>query len=355
MALFKTLSVGIVARRAAGANAPLAGLLLVVVLAGGAQIEFLRPSIFHEVGLWADACAAIFVYLFLRGWAREGGFSPALLSAMALAAGACLLTRVSTALGLYLAFGFLWLVLAWRARRIGQLSPIAILLAFAAIAGAINIARWGDPLVFVDASRALILGRFPDRLARLHEYGEFNPIRLVYGLGYYLLPVWALPDGVGGLLWSGFRDRLFDAVELPPSSFLVSDPLLVGLAIYGIVALVRGRNPLRRELVAPVLAGLLVPIALMLTWISLTFRYRLEFYPFLELAAFVGFAQLVSFAGKRARTRLTAGAAASVLAGAGDMGADDAVAVRPGAERGRAGRRRRLLPLAVLSYFNELM
>src|SRR5665213_3098111 len=118
---------------------------------------------------------------------------------MAVVAGLCLLARVSTALALYLALGFLWLRVVWRDRRIAHAVPIAILVGFAAVAGGVNLARWGNPLVFADLSRALILQRFPDRLARLHEYGEFNPIRLGYALGYYFLPVWALA-GMGGEL-----------------------------------------------------------------------------------------------------------------------------------------------------------
>ncbi|HEY1797164.1 MAG TPA: hypothetical protein VGG57_13720 [Stellaceae bacterium] len=301
MALFKVLSVELVARRAAAANGALVTLLLVVILAGGAQIEFLRPSIFQEVGLWAAAWAAVFVYLFLRGWSGDAGFSPRLMSAMAAVAGMCLLTRVSTALGLYLALGFLWLVVVWRDRRWRQVAPIAILLGFAAMAGAINLARWGNPLVFADLSRALIGARFPDRLARLHRYGEFNLARLPFGLSYYLFPIWALPE----LIWTGFRDRMFDSVELPPASFLVSDPLLVALAVYGAIDTARRRD----RLVLPVLLGFLVPIGLMLTAISLTFRYRLEFYPFLELAAFVGFAHV---AGMR-RGWLAVGAVVSVV------------------------------------------
>jgi hypothetical protein len=306
-ALFKVLSVEIVARRATAANGALVTLLLAVMLAGGAQIEFLRPSIYQEAGLWAAACAAAFVYLFLRGWDRETGFSPGLMSGMAVVAGLCLLARVSTALGLYLALGFLWLRVVWARRRAGYAAPIAILLGFVAIAGGLNLARWGNPLVFADLSRALILERFPDRLARLHGYGEFNPVRFVYALGYYFAPAWALLGGAGELLWAGFRDRVFDSVELPPASFLISDPLLIGLAGYGLV-----RRGLRADLVLPVLGGLVVPIVLMLMAIDLSFRYRLEFYPFLELAAFVGFAEFVGR--DRGRGWFAAGALFSVVA-----------------------------------------
>lgn len=312
MALLKVLSVEIVARRATAANRALVTLLLVVMLAGGAQIEFLRVSVFQEVGLWAGACAAGFVYLFLCGWDRETGFSPGLMSGMAAVAGLCLLARVSTALGLYLALGFLWLRVVWVRRRAAYAAPILILLGFAAIAGGINLARWGHPLIFADLSRALILHRFPDRLARLHEYGEFNPVRVVYALGYYFVPVWALIGSTGELLWAGFRDRVFDSVELPPASFLVSDPLLIGLAGYAFVRLMKRGSGLRADLVVPVLGGLFVPVALMLMAIDLSFRYRLEFYPFIELAGFVGFAELVGR--ERGRGWFAAGAIFSVVA-----------------------------------------
>jgi len=308
MALFKVLSVELVARRAVAANRALVALSTVVVLAGGAQVEFSRPSMFQEVGLWADACAAAFVYLVLRGWEGEAGSSPRLMSGMALAAGLCLLTRVSTALGLYLALGFLWLRVVWQDRRVAHALPIIVLVGFAVVAGGINLARWGNPLVFVDMSRALILHRFPDRLARLHEYGEFNPVRAAYALGYYFVPVWALAGAGGELLWAGFRDRVFDAVELPPGSFLVSDPLLIGLGAYGLVRLVRRGG----GLILPVLGGLLVPAALMLMAISLSFRYRLEFYPVLELCAFVGFAHFVQR--ERRSGWFVAGALVSVVA-----------------------------------------
>jgi len=308
MAGFKAASAVFVADRVGGERAPvLLPPLLAVLLFGGAQIEFLRPSIFQEAVLWADACAAAFVYLALRGWLGEAGFTPRLTAGLALAAGLCLLARVSTALGLYLAFAGLWLALAWRERRLRP-APVAILLGFAAIAAALNLARWGNPLVFVDMSRALILQRFPDRLARLHEYGEFNPIRLLYGIGYYFAPLWALGGGTGRFLWQGFQERVIDAAELPPMSFLVSDTLLLGLAGIGLAGLLR-----RRDRLLALLPGLLTPIALMLCAISMAFRYRLEFYPFLELCAFAGFARLLAAPGRRTLLWLGAGAGFGVV------------------------------------------
>jgi hypothetical protein len=316
MATFKALTVLTVAARFPERRPQLLPpFVLAVILFGGAQIEFLRPSIFQEAGLWAAAFAAGFVYLFVVGWLGEDGFTPRLMAGLALVAGLCLLTRVSTALGLYIAIGGLWLMSVWRNRHLNRAYAPAIAIAsiFAALAAGINLARWGNPLVFADLNRAIILTRFPDRLARLHAYGEFSPVRLLYGLGYYFAPLWAMSDD-GKLWWQAFQERTIDAVELPPASFFVSDTLWVGLAIYGLVALSRhGRLP-RRESVLSALPGLLVPIVLMLMAISMTFRYRLEFYPFFDLCAFVGFARLLAASPNRmADVAVGTGAIAGVV------------------------------------------
>lgn len=312
MAFFKTLSVLTVGRRAPAARGFLTGALLAVILAGSAQVQFLRPSIFQEAALWADACAAAFVWLTVRGWVGDDGFSRRLLLGMAISAGLCLLARVSTAIGLYAALGLLGVRLAWTGRRAGCLRPTlatlalpaAVACAFAAAVGFVNYARWGNPLVFADLSRQIIaLTRHPDRIARLHEYGEFNPIRLIYGFGYYFVPVWILPDGAGGLLWSAFRDRVFDAVELPPGSLFVSEPLLFALAVLALVRAAARRSFSNPAPVLPVLAGLAIPPLLIMSALALAFRYRLEFYPFLELAALIGFAELASGPGLGAKVR----------------------------------------------------
>jgi hypothetical protein len=121
MAFFKLASV-LAVWRAAGR--PDRSVLLVVfaiaILVGGPQIQFLRAAIYQEVVLWAAALASAFVYLVIRGYHSDEGFNPRILAALATVAGLCLLTRVSTALGLYLALGLLWLQLAWTAVRAGD-------------------------------------------------------------------------------------------------------------------------------------------------------------------------------------------------------------------------------------------
>src|SRR5580658_5601324 len=78
---------------------------MAVVIFGGPQLQFLRPSIFQESLYWAAAIAAIFVMLAFRWCIDIAGRRSRHLIAMAVLAGLCLLTRVSTSIGLYAACG----------------------------------------------------------------------------------------------------------------------------------------------------------------------------------------------------------------------------------------------------------
>jgi hypothetical protein len=279
--------------------------LTIAILIGGPQIQFLRASIYQEVMTWAAAFGAAFVYVVLRGYYSPQGFTAGRLATLAAIAGLCLLTRASTGLGLYLAFGLLCLALVWRGlatERGGRVkmlarlaAPALIAAAFVVVAGIVNYGRWGSPLLFTDPQTHLwAMLHAPDRLRRGQEYGAFNIVRLGYALAYYFVPVWVLRDSDGELLWSAFQHRTIDSVELPPSSFFASDPLILALAVFALVQLVRHRHVIDRMVAVPVLAGLAVPIALILTFISMTFRYRMEFYPFLDLCGFLGFGVLLS-------------------------------------------------------------
>jgi hypothetical protein len=296
---------------------PLLVILALALLFGGAQIQFLMASLWQEATLWAAALAAAFVYLVVRSYYSQRGFTAWRLAGLAAVAGFCLLTRVSTALGLYVALGLLMLQLLWQEWRIGQplrwLGPAtpagAILLAFVAIAGFVNYQRWGNPFAFTGDMDSYLLAR-PEWSALLARYGSFNIVRLGYGLAYYFVPVWAIRTADGSLLWSAFQHRTICSVELPPASFLLSDLLIVSLTVFTLVQLVTIREKLNRAIAVPVLAGLFVPIGLMLTFNSLAFRYRLEFYPFFDLCAFLGFGVLVS----RPKTpRLVPFAAAAIV------------------------------------------
>jgi hypothetical protein len=269
--------------------------LVVCILLGGQQIQFLRASVYQEVVDWANAFAMGFVFLALRGLLH--GFGVRTLTGMAIFAGLALLDRVSFGLGLYAALGGV-LLLHWRS----ALWPALVMAVFVVAVGIVNQGRWGNPTIFADFTKyAMDLDQHPDRLVRLAEYGPFNPRRLGLGLSYYFLPI-------EPLLLSDTARGLVDAMELPFGSFLVSDPLLLGLAFFGA----------RR--VAPsacvLLLGLAVPAVLMLTAISMNYRYRVEFYPFLVLAALLGSRPLSANPapfGRKARTAILAAVVASVL------------------------------------------
>lgn len=328
MALFKLLSLLTVWHRFGDRrDTALVVLFGSAILLSGAQIEFLVPSIYQEVCLWADVFAAAFVYLVLRGYCSEEGFTGGLLALMALAAGLCLLTRVSTALGLYIAFGLLWIHLACRRLRatptpmsslrglVPLLAAGLLLAGFVVVTGFINYERWGNPLTFADFHRALSETQLhPDRLVRLETYGEFNPIRVGYGLVYYFFPVWVLRGADGHLLWAAFQHRVIDGAELPPSSFFLSDPLLIGLTGYTLFYLMLKKDIRQPGVVGAVMSGLLVPGVLMLCAIYMAFRYRIEFYPFFEFCAFIGFAHLLSRPGRTGKTLFAAGAVIGIAA-----------------------------------------
>ena len=244
---------------------------------GGQQVQFLRPTIFQEVVNWADALAMGFVFLAIKGVLR--GFDTKTLTGMALFAGLALLARVSFGLGLYTALGGV-LLLHWRR----MFWPGLVLTVFIVATGIVNQGRWGSPFMFADFTKyALDQDVMPDRLVRLAAYGEFNPGRLGLGLSYYFVPIWTWVRSDGQLLFSEARERLIDAFELPAGSFLLSDPLLLGLAA-------AVRRPTMTT--AALLIGLAIPPCLMLIAISMNYRYRVEFYPFLILAALLGVRRL---------------------------------------------------------------
>jgi hypothetical protein len=84
---------------------------------------------------------------------------------------------------------------------------------------------------------------------------------------------------------------MLDGVEPPPSSFLLSDPLLLvlgGACLLRLPQLARGRLLDLRATVALTI-GFSIPAFLMLMFCGMTFGYRMEFYLLIEFAAFLRF------------------------------------------------------------------
>lgn len=276
------------------------GLVLITVFAG-AQAPYLRASVYQEVASWASLFAAIFVYRAVTTLISGQGFTMRDLLVMASAAGCALLTRVSTGLGLYVALGLLLAYQAWpksgaysgrllswlgQLMRPRNLAVAAVLLAAVLACGIVNHFRWDRFWVFVDYRLHEMNIRYPDRPARLEAYGFFNVERLPYGVMYYFFPLWAFTDATGRMLFSDFQERLIDAAEMPPASFLLTDPLLV--LLFGCLLRYWRAAGARMAEAGPLMLGMAVPPLLMLSAIYFAFRYRLEFYPLLEFGAFLG-------------------------------------------------------------------
>ena len=287
------------------------GALTLTILFAGPQIEFLRTTLFQEVCLWAGALAAIFGYFSIRGIIL-GRFSALSLCAMALVAGLALIARVSTGVGLYAALGLLVLTILIRAPREGNDSelvarratpfaarilsfrfvlPILILLLFSALAGLVNYYRWGDPLVFADYRLYLTNSEEPGWLPLTQAYGLFNLSRIPFGIIYYFVPIWILPRNDGHLLLEEHQRRFIESTELPPSTFFLTDTLLMLLLLYALWSLLSARRSagIDRPSALAIGSGLTAPCLLMLSAISMNFRYRIEFYPLIEFGAFLGF------------------------------------------------------------------
>jgi hypothetical protein len=278
--------------------------LIISILVAGPQIQFLKASIYQEVICWAMALSAGFVYCAIRGLLLKRGFSPPLLAAMACLAGLTLLTRVSTAVGLYIAMGGLIMSLAGRVlfatkpRSFSSSSrwlashamvPILILAAFAILCGIVNYERWGSAFEVAEVHRnQLMVG---ERIAVIDRAGEFNIHRIPFGAAYYLFPINFISGPGGKFLFADFRAYYYDYVELPPSSFLLSDPLLLLLAAIFFWNLTRNSRMLGFDArhAGALALGFSVPVLLILAFYYAAFRYRGEFYPLLEFAALLGF------------------------------------------------------------------
>jgi hypothetical protein len=293
-------------------------LLAIYIVLGGAEVGYLRATTHQEVVLWAAALAAAFVYCGVKGIILAR-FTPGLLSWMALFAGLGLLTRVSTGVGLYTATGLLLLVLITNAAFKNEsvsgrslaghlltatlsrqvLFPIAILVGFLVATGFVNFFRWGSPTTFADFSLHLMNEFYPDRLPRMHTYGLFNIARIPFSFGYFFVPVWMFEGTDGKLLFEAEQTRLFDAVELPPSSFFLTDLLPIVFIVFLAASILRPQSsrPISLVQLLALAGGLAVPCVLMLTAIYTAYRYRMEFYPEIDLLAFLGFYAATSSAG----------------------------------------------------------
>jgi hypothetical protein len=313
-------------RRYSGPTAASEGafvLMLAYVVLGGAEVAYLKSSTYQEVIFWAIAFASVFVYFSVKGLVG-GKFTVAMLSWMALTAGLATLTRVSTGIGLCTAFGLLLIVLLLEEHRARRpvitrrfFVPAMVLASLLIVVGTINYFRWGNPTTFADFRLNVFYHEQPDLMLRTDLYGNFNLARVPFGLSYYFLPIWVLRGADGQLLFENTQTQLMNSVELPPSSFFLTDLLSIvfiaflatalwtshGTSSRGVrddATLVCNTNSLRsseifsKSQVLALATGLAMPCVLMLMAICMSYRFRMEFYPEIDLLAFLGLYTTVS-------------------------------------------------------------
>jgi hypothetical protein len=278
---------------------PGAGWLFVVTMAltlfSGPQVYLLRPSIYQEVAYWALALTYLFVYVLLDIVLFQRPATTGRLFALSLIAGLALLARVATGIGLYVTTVVALLTLAPKSAAMRKSErywvPLLTLALFAVATGFVNYMRWGHPFEFMDPHNDLSYSEAsnPGAIARIDRYGTFNFIRIGYGLLYYFLPLWMIRQSDGTLLFSEFHRRTIDMVELPPSSFFITDPIWLALAIYMLVCLVRSWRSVKSPLAVTLLGFCLaIPGAGMLLYMAYAVRYRVDFYPAIMFLAFLG-------------------------------------------------------------------
>jgi len=253
-----------------------------VLVLGGPILQFLKPSVYQEVTAWAFLFTTIFLVSALRGCTSEQGFTAGLLARMGLVAGFALLTRVSFGLGLYCSLGLLLSVLFLQ-RRVRPVHfamffwPAVALATFALVTGGVNYGRWGSPFTFANF-HAYLYNIQENFVSPSIRQGNFRIERIGCNFLYFFAPIFGLP-GNGGQPW--LKDTCYpnwEIMEAPPASFLITDPLLL---FFAGSCLLRGRFMLKDWSATAIAAGLIVPPLLMLTFFTVTFRYRMEFYPLL--------------------------------------------------------------------------
>jgi hypothetical protein len=286
------------ARVRASVRQAIAPILLVACAFSGPPMLLVwkGAAVYTEAILWAWALSVCFVALALRAGLRGMPLTTSVLAAMATCAGLCLLTRSTTGGGLTIALGLFMLrnILAGPRqglfRRLAHREfwvPSLILLGFMMVAGAVNQGRWGTPFSFADLhGQIYLIAQYPDRMPRLDQYGLFNLQRFWIGCLYYFAPVWTA-SAENSFHLGPVIARLFDALELPASSFLLTDPLWCVLSVGGIFAILRGRAFAGSYALVP---GLCVAPCLMLVAWYMSFRYRAEFAPALLFLSCVGLA-----------------------------------------------------------------
>jgi hypothetical protein len=300
---------------AASRRPELLAVMAAAMLFSGPQIYILgSAAIYHESILWAAAMAAGFNLIVVRaafaGYPLQGRD----LVLLALLAGLAINTRPS--IGLDLCLGAVLLIgwagwerwAAHRDKREGvsqntvtmPLPWLAIIIIglLAAAAGAVNFARWGNPLTFADFHSYGEVQQRAIRAAVLRDYGDFNIGRVWIGALYYATGLPWLLKGVPP--FAEFLQARVVAIEAPPLTPFLTNPIAVLFAAVGVYRVLWKSDLPARSLtmLRLVLAGHIVPVIIVFGFFYFTLRYRFDFVSFVTLALLIGYRSVSLMVGK---------------------------------------------------------
>jgi hypothetical protein len=264
--------------------------LVVGTLFAGIVVSSLASAyVYNEPLFWAAAFSVVFNYIVLRRLLIDDmPLGARDLAVLACLAGLALNSRVLEGIGLYLSMGWILLLTLFRGGLRKVLVPTVILAAFVAICGSVNYLRWGSPLTFMDLRLHVQILESPRRFAVLNDYGALNLLRLPFAFAYYFF-------GTAGVveLQPIFPRllNLYDGIEGPSSSFILTEPLPLLLAALGAASVFR--RPMLGSGRGAILAGVLVAetgsIGFLLAAEYLAMRYRMDFLPAFSLAGVLGY------------------------------------------------------------------
>ncbi len=272
-------------------------------ICGGSVVLYLAalPWVYHEAYIWSIALTTGGMLLLIRLYQATDRQAVAMLAACVLG-----VVLVRTTAGWALAASAVLLaVIAWRGDRDSELRRLALPIALAglvplSIAIAVNWAKFQHPYLFPLDKQVFTGLSAQRRLAMEANGGDV--------VGARILPTTLVnyfrPDGVR---FSGlFPYVTFPADPAPSYGGSVIDqsyrtgsvvafmPLLFGLSIWGLVAMVRsGSRQATQALRVPVL-GALACGGPVLLYGYLAYRYTSEFMPILILGSAIGMASLVT-------------------------------------------------------------
>jgi hypothetical protein len=311
----------------------LAVMVAATLLSGPQVFTLAAARVYDEPILWSAVMAVAFNLIVVRAALARGSLRTQELVWLAILAGLALHTRVPIGVALYIGTILItaWTVLCsdvpegrrWKLQMHGRVLltisvllrdariwlPIGILGLMGLLQGVINFGRWGSPFAFGTDIRYYALAKMADggNFDALRNHGLFNLGRVWIGALYYATGLPWLVKGVPP--FAEFLRAWYARIEGPPTSPLLTNPLTMFLAGFGVYRLIRGRRPEPRTvslaIVRLALVGHLAAVLLIFSLGFLTLRYHVDFAGFATLATVLGYRSLCIEAPEGLRKRLS--------------------------------------------------